>query len=189
MMRPFLSIDFEMPSCPGILLTSAEVELLLAEAKSKGWNVSGDVESHFTAGTRAAMQLLNTHYLQAGSKIADADIESYINNILATGALTANAREAINTQAWMLHMTNPAEAWANLRRADYPVLQDRTKLAKFESDFTYDDTNLTTPVRLCYPILEAKYNSQSYQEAVTRMGGKDDWHKRLWWDTKDINVK
>ena len=189
MMRPFLSIDFEMPSCPGILLTSAEVEFLLAEAKSKGWNVSGDVESHFKAGVSAAMQLLNTHYLQPANKISDADINAYIANIVASGALTANAREAINTQAWILHTTNPAEAWANLRRSDYPVLMDRTKLDKFESDFTYDDTNLNTPVRLCYPILEAKYNSQNYQDAISRLGGKDDWHHRLWWDTKDINVK
>ena len=189
MMRPFLSIDFEMPSCPGILLTSAEVEFLLAEAKSKGWNVGGDVESHFKAGVSAAMQLLNAHYLQPANKISDADINAYIANIVASGALTANAREAINTQAWILHLTNPAEAWANLRRSDYPVLMDRTKLDKFESDFTYDDTNLNTPVRLCYPILEAKYNSKNYQDAISRLGGKDDWHQRLWWDTKDINVK
>lgn len=189
MMRPFLSLDFEMPQCPGVLITSAEVELLLAEAKSKGWNVSGDVESHFVNGVKAAMQLLNTHYLQPSEKISDTEINTYINNILATGTLADNPREAINTQAWILHMMNPAEAWANLRRSDYPVLKDRTKLAKFESDFTYDDTNLQTPTRLRYPILEAKYNSDCYKDALSRMGGTDDWHYRLWWDVADINVK
>ena len=86
-------------------------------------------------------------------------------------------------------MMNPSEAWANLRRSDYPVIADRTKLDKFESDFTYDDNNLSTPTRLRYPILEKKYNSTHYQEAIDRMGGTDDWHKRLWWDTADINVK
>jgi hypothetical protein len=189
MLRPMLAIDFEMPNCPGILMTSAEVEFLLAEALSKGWNVGGTVEDHFTNGVKAAMQLVNDFYLQPANKISDADINAYISNILASGALTANAKEAINTQAWILHMTNPAEAWANLRRSDYPVLQDRTKLDKFESDFTYDDTNLNTPVRLRYPILEAQYNSVNYQEALDRMGGSDDWHHRLWWDTKEINVK
>ena len=189
MMRPFLSLDFEMPQCPGVLITSAEVELLLAEAKSKGWSVSGDVESHFISGVKAAMQLLNTHYLQPSEKISDAEIDTYINSILATGMLADNPREAINMQAWILHMMNPAEGWANLRRSDYPVLQDRTKLAKFESDFTYDDTNLQTPTRLRYPILEAKYNSDCYKDALSRMGGTDDWHYRLWWDVADINVK
>lgn len=189
MMRPFLSIEFEQPSCPGILLTSAEVEFLLAEAKSKGWSVDGDVLSHFEAGVKASMQLLNTHYLSAERKISDDDINAYLRGIKASGALEANAKEAINTQAWILHMTNPAEGWANLRRADYPVLMDRSKLDKFESDFTYDDTNLSTPVRLRYPILEAKYNSEAYKEAVSRLGGTDDWHHRLWWDTKDGNFK
>ena len=28
--------------------------------------------------------------------------------------------EAINTQAWILHFTNPAECWANVRRSGYP---------------------------------------------------------------------
>ena len=189
MMRPFLSIDFEMPDCPGALINSAEVEFLLAEAKLKGWNIDGSVEEHFKAGVKASIQWMNAHYLQAADKISDTEINNYIAGLISAGVLTKNAKEAINTQAWILHMMNPSEAWANLRRSDYPVLQDRTKLAKFESDFTYDDNNLQTPTRLRYPILENQYNSYNYNEAVNRLGGSDDWHKRLWWDVADINVK
>ena len=188
MLRPMLSIDFEMPDRPGALITSAEVELLLAEAKLKGWNVSGDVESHFRAGVKAAMEWLNDHYLQNADKIPAADADTYINNLIAKGVLTTNAKEAINTQAWILHMMNPSEAWANLRRSDYPVIMDRTKLKTY-ADFTYDDENLSTPNRLRYPVLENQYNSANYQEAVSRLGGRDDWHKRLWWDVADVNVK
>ena len=189
MMRPFLSIDFEQASRPGFFITSAEVEYLLAEAKSKGWNVSGDVQSHFEAGIKASMQLLNDHYLSSARKITDDEISNYIAGIIATDTLRNNARAAINTQAWILHLMNPAEAWANMRRSDYPVVMDRTKLEKFEKDFTYDDKNLETPVRLRYPILEGKYNSENYNAAIQRMGGSDDWHKRMWWDKSDINVK
>ena len=189
MVRPFLSIDFEMPDRPGALINYAEVEFLLAEAKLKGWNVSGTVEEHFKAGVRASMEWLNTHYLQAADKISDGDVDTYINGLIAAGVLTSNAKEAINTQAWILHMMNPSEAWANLRRSDYPVLQDRNNLKTYPKDFTYDDDNLQTPTRLRYPILENQYNSVNYKEALDRMGGKDDWHKRLWWDVADINVK
>ena len=191
MMRPALSIDFCQPDRPGILFTSAEADFLLAEAITKGWNVSGTANDLFKDGIKASMQLLNKHYLTDESIIAQADIDTYVTNIMATSPLAtaASARETINLQAWILHMMNPAEAWANLRRADYPVLIDRTKLDKFTSDFTYDDDNLQTPVRLCYPILEKKYNGDNYQEALSRMGGKDNWHKRLWWDVADINVK
>ena len=187
LLRPMLSIDFEMPDRPGTLINSAEVELLLAEAKLKGWNVTGTVEDHFKAGVKAAIWWLNDHYLES-NKISDAETDAYINAIIASGALTTNAKEAINTQAWILHMMNPSEAWANLRRSDYPVILDRTKLKTY-GDFTYDDDNLQTPTRLRYPILENQYNSQNYKDAIDRMGGTDDWHHRLWWDQADINVK
>ena len=191
MMRPALSIDFCQPDRPGILMTSAEVDFLLAEAITKGWNATGTADDHFKAGIKAAMQLLNKHYLTDEAIMQQADIDAYVTSIMATSPLAtpASAREAINLQAWILHMMNPAEGWANLRRSDYPVLADRTKLDKFTSDFTYDDDNLTTPVRLCYPILEKKYNGENYKEALSRMGGKDDWHHRMWWDVNDINVK
>ena len=191
MMRPALSIDFCQPDRPGILMTSAEVDFLLAEAITKGWNATGTADDHFKSGIKASMQLLNKHYLTDEAIMQQADIDAYVSSIMATSPLAtpASAREAINLQAWILHMMNPAEGWANLRRADYPVLADRTKLDKFTSDFTYDDDNLTTPVRLCYPILEKKYNGENYKEALSRMGGKDDWHHRMWWDVNDINVK
>lgn len=191
MMRPFLSIDFCQPDRPGILFTSAEADFLMAEALTKGWNVNGNANDLFKDGIKAAIKLLNDHYLTDDAIIAQTDIDTYADNILAANPLAneESAREAINLQAWILHMMNPAEGWANLRRADYPVLVDRSQLDKFTSDFTYDDDNLTTPVRLCYPILEKKYNSANYQEVLDRMGGKDDWHKRLWWDVADINVK
>lgn len=186
MIRPFLSIDFEMPDRPGTLINSAEVEFLLAEAKGKNWNVPGDALEHFNAGIKASMQWLNTHYLQAADKISDDEINTFVASQAAN--FSANAKEAINTQAWILHMMNPNEAWANLRRSDYPVLEDRTKYP-IRPDFTYDDDNLNTPTRLRYPISENQYNSVNYQEAIERMGGSDDWHKRLWWDMKDINLK
>ena len=83
---------------------------------------------------------------------------------------------------------NPSEAWANLRRSDYPVVMDRTKLKTYDG-FIYDDPDMSTPTRLKYPVLESKYNTANYNDAIQRLGGKDDWHARLWWDTADINVK
>ena len=181
MTRPFLALAFEQPNCPGILITSAEVEFLLAEAATKGWAVQGDAESHYEAGIRAAMQLLNDCYDIVG-KISETDINDYI----AANPLGDNPKEQINKEAYILHLTNPAEAWANLRRSDYPVLQDRAKFG----NFTYTCVDgFKTPVRLKYPNLEAKYNSVNYKEAVERLGGTDDWHKRMWWDVAEQNFQ
>lgn len=181
MTRPFLALAFEQPNCPGILITSAEVEFLLAEAATKGWAVQGDAEIHYEAGIRAAMQLLNDCYDIVG-KISETDINDYI----AANPLGDNPKEQINKEAYILHLTNPAEAWANLRRSDYPVLQDRAKFG----NFTYTCVDgFKTPVRLKYPNLEAKYNSVNYKEAIERLGGTDDWHKRMWWDVAEQNFQ
>lgn len=181
MIRPTIAVAFCNADCPGILITSAEVEFLLAEAASKGWNVQGDAESHYEAGIRASMQMLNNYY-DVVSKISDEEIEEYI----AENPLGDNPRESINTQAWILHLTNPNEGWANLRRSDYPALADRT-LLPVRGDFPHEDPNLQTPVRLRYPLLEASYNSVNYEEAVDRLGGTDDWHTRVWWDVNEQN--
>ncbi len=183
--RPCLNIDFEMPACPGILITSAEVKFLLAEAKTKGWNVSGDAESLYEAGVRASMEMLNDYYLTS-NKITEQEINTFIQK----NPLGDNPRQTINTQAWILHLMNPSEAWANMRRSDYPAVLDRTRLDIFPSDgFVYDDPDLSMPTRLKYPELEGQYNSVSYNEAIQRMGGKDDWHKHLWWDKSDLKVQ
>ena len=185
LMRPCLNIDFEMPSCPGILFTYAEAELLLAEAKTKGWNVGGEAESHYEAGVRAAMEMLNNYYLTS-NKISSDEIDSF----LARNPLSDNPKEAINTQAWILHLMNPSEAWANMRRADYPAVLDRSRLGTFPGDgFVYDDPDLSMPTRLRYPELEGQYNSINYHAAIERMGGTDDWHKSLWWDKGTLNVQ
>lgn len=183
-MRPQLNIDFEMPNTPGDLMSYAEVEFLLAEAKTKGWNVSGDAESHYEAGVRASMQLLNNHYLTS-NKISDDEINAFI----AHNPLGDNPKETINTQAWILHMMNPSEAWANMRRSDYPAILDRTRLGIFTNGFTYTDADMTMPNRLRYPELEAQYNSANYKAAIERMGGTDNWHSKLYWDKNNINVQ
>ena len=181
MVRPFLALAFEQPENPGVLITSAEVEFLLAEAATKGWSVQGTAAQHYEAGVRAAMKFMNNNYDIEG-KITDAEIEAYI----AANPLGANAKEQINKEAYLLHLTNPAEAWANLRRSDYPVLQDRARFG----NFTYTCTEgFETPVRLKYPNLESKYNSENYKAAIERLGGTDNWRKRLWWDVNDQNFE
>ena len=172
-----------MPSCPGDLMSYAEVEFLKAEAATKGWNVGGgDAESHYEAGVRASMELLNNNYLTS-NKIS----EDEINEFIASNPLGDNPKETINTQAWILHMMNPSEGWANMRRSDYPAILNRDLLTK--NGFTYTDSDWSMPVRLQYPELEAQYNNANYKAAIDRMGGTDNWHKHLWWDKADVNLQ
>ncbi|MBQ5415801.1 MAG: SusD/RagB family nutrient-binding outer membrane lipoprotein, partial [Bacteroidales bacterium] len=181
MIRPFLALDLMKPTAPGILMTWAEQEFLLAEAASKGWTVTGGAEAHYNEGVSASMKMLNNYYLSEGNKISDAEIEAY----LLVNPLGTNPKESINTQAWILHLTNPVEAWSNLLRSDYPVLDDRTKVD--QAGFPDGDEDMTTPVRLKYPNLEGQYNAANYKAAIARapLNGEDNWHIRVWWDVND----
>lgn len=188
MMRPFLSIQFEKAECPGILMTSAEVKFLLAEAILKGWNVGdgSEAEFYFKSGIREAMEMLNQYYKIKA--ITEEEIQAYLDANTIKNIDKEAAKEAINYQAWILHLMNPAEGWANLRRSGYPTLENRYNYPRWTGDFTYDDDDLTTPVRLKYPNLEAKYNKANYEKALQNLGGTDNWHHRVWWDTEADHV-
>lgn len=186
MLRPILSVKLEKGNAPGMLMSNAEVQFLMAEAKVLGWDVPGTVESHYADGVRLAMQMLNScydlNYAGTDMTLKSADIEAYIA-ANPVGTTAEQQKERINTEAWILHLMNPSEGWANLRRSDYPVTINR---ARYDvKDFVSDDTDMTTPVRLKYPVAEFTSNNAAYNEALSRMGGKDDWHHRVWWDTKD----
>ncbi|MBM6992610.1 MAG: SusD/RagB family nutrient-binding outer membrane lipoprotein [Prevotella sp.] len=175
--EPKLANEFLRGDNPGVVMTSAEVKFLLAEAKLKGWNVDGTVADLYQKGVREAMDFLSDSY--GCTRISDADFTSYMaaNGI---GHTNEQAKEAINTQAWILHFTNPAECWANVRRSGYPRMKSPADYGF--AQFVTGGTEI--PVRLCYPILESSYNKSGYDEALQRMGGSDDWHTHVWWDVK-----
>ena len=87
MMRPFLSIDFCQPDRPGILVTSAEMEFLLAEAVTLGWNVTGTSQSHFEEGVKASIKLLNVHYLGGDNIIEETEITDFVKGLVAAGSM------------------------------------------------------------------------------------------------------
>ena len=170
-----LANNFLRSDNPGVIMTYAEVCLLRAEAAALGW--TDDVAKDcYEAGIRAAMNLLSDYY--GCDVITDAEFAAYLAEpTVAFGSVFEQRKSQINTQAWILHFHNPAEAWANVRRSGYPQLKDPTPKTNPLIDGT------TLPVRLCYPIKEETYSKEAYQEAKDRVGDYS-WHARLWWDVK-----
>lgn len=175
--EPKLANNFLRGDNPGVVMTCAEVNLLLAEASLKKWNTGGTVEGFYSKGVRAAMDFLADNY--GYDRISDNDFNTYIagNGI---GHTEQQAKAAINTQAWILHFTNPAECWANVRRSGYPRLKSPAEYGFGQ----YLTGGKDIPVRLCYPTLESSYNKPGYDEALKRMGGKDSWNTHVWWDVE-----
>ena len=173
--EPKLANNFLKSNNPGVVITNAEINFLLAEAVLKGWNVSGSVADLYAKGVWESMDFLFNHY--GCDKITEAEFTTFIANN-GIGYTDEQKKAAINTQAWILHLTNPAESWANVRRSGYPRLKSPA-----EYDFAQFLTGgADIPVRLSYPVLESSYNKQSYEEALSRMGGENSWNTPLWWD-------
>lgn len=120
--EPKLANNFLKSDNPGVVMTSAEVKFLMAEATVKKWNVgSVSAEDLYKQGVRAAIDFLTDNY--GCTATIDAEFDAFIQDKGAFGHTDNQKLEAINTQAWILHFTNPAECWANVRRSGYPKLK------------------------------------------------------------------
>lgn len=148
----------------------AETEFLLAEAAARKWT-GDDANAHYQAGIRAAMKQLEMY---PGMTPINGQL---VDDFVTAHALDANkALEQINMQKWVALFPNGYEAFANQRRSGYPVL------ATIEDVGNESETGLKPFKRLFYPGTEAYNNTANYQDALNRIGGKNDWMKPVWWD-------
>lgn len=152
-----------------MLLTYAESELLLAEAKERGWNIPGTAASHYNNGVRAAMKSLAQW--DAAAAVSDAAVDAYL---IANPYVPATGIQQINTQYWVATVFNDYESFSNWRRSGYPVL--------VPVNYPGNVTNGTIPRRLTYPQSEASTNGANYQAAIGRIAGGDQLTSRVWWD-------
>jgi Starch-binding associating with outer membrane len=156
-------------SAPLFVLTYAETELLLAEAVVRGFNVGGTAAQHYKNGVIAGMQSLAKY----GATIDAATATAYAD---ANPLVTANALKQINEQYWATTglLMNFSEAWNNWKRSGFPVLTPVNYVGNF--------SNGAIPRRQPYPTGEATLNTASYQAAVGKLSGGDNWIARMWWD-------
>ncbi|WP_460634363.1 SusD/RagB family nutrient-binding outer membrane lipoprotein [Larkinella harenae] len=156
---------------PRMLLTYAEVQLMLAEAAVRGW-VAGDAAQFYRNGVTGAMKMLQQY--DASATITDAEIAAYLTtNPFAGVADREKALEQINSEYWVATFLNGYEAYANVRRSGYPKLTP--------INYPDNETGGTYPHRLRYPDDEPVLNADNYNAAVARQGA-DNFKTRVWWD-------
>src|SRR5256886_654271 len=157
---------------PGYVMTAAEVAFLKSEAYMRGW-ATGNAKTAYDNALRLSIQMQYATYNRnnlAADSIPPA--ESIVTAFINSPAVVYNSTlERIATQKWIhLGIVQPYEAWAELRRTDFPVLPPDL----------IGDRLLERTVRIVYPSTEITNNSQSY-EAVR---AKDTPTTRVWWDVK-----
>ncbi|GAB3549764.1 SusD/RagB family nutrient-binding outer membrane lipoprotein [Spirosoma fluminis] len=158
-------------SAPIFVLTYAEVELLLAEAATRGFSVGGTAADHYKKGVSAGIQSLGKYGAAAVIDAATADAYAAAHPLVA-----ANALKQINEQYWATTgiLQNFQEAWNNWKRSGYPELTPVNYVGNFSGG--------QIPRRQPYPTTEATLNTNSYKTAVGSLSGGDTWSSRVWWD-------
>lgn len=160
------------PSAPIFLVTAAQTNLLLAEARFRGWITTGTAAQYFADGIRAHMDQMATY--DAGSAVSGAARDVYVT---AHPLLVGKELEQINTQYWIASFLNCPEAFANFRRSGYPALTPNP----YGQPNNPDVPNGTFIRRLTYPTSELSVNTANVNAAIAAMG-PDKLSTRLWWD-------
>jgi hypothetical protein len=154
---------------PTFFVTYAQTELLLAEAKKRGWSVGAtSAADHYNNGVRAAM--LQTSQYNAGAVIDTDDIDDYL-----TANPYADSFEQINEQYWAASFLDWYETFANWRRTGFPAL--------VPVDYTGNATGGEIPRRMLYPSSESAANGTNFSAALARQGN-NSFLTRVWWDVE-----
>ena len=149
------------PDFPHILLDYSEVEFFLAEAKERGYNVSGTAAGHYNSGVMASVEWWGGSMADAMTYLA----QPGVNYLTATG----NYKRKIAFQKWLALYNRGWDMWIENRRLDFPALPDPT------------DALSGFPTRFTYSIDEQNINTINYTQAAQAIGG-DEVETKLFWD-------
>lgn len=155
---------------PLFIVTAAQTNLLLAEARFRGWINTGNAVDYFSAGIKAHMDQMVAY--DPGCAVASDDRDTYSDAMVAT--FDGNELEQINYEYWVASFLNGQEAWANFRRSGFPQLA--------VNPFTGRDVDFI--LRLPYPPNEILVNSINVQAAIEEQG-PDELDTRIWWDVEN----
>lgn len=152
---------------PVFLVAAGQTNLLLAEARFRGWISTGVASTYLSDGIKAHMDQMAV--FDPAASVPAADRDSYAADRVV--AFAGNELQEINYEYWIASFLNGPEAWANFRRSNFPVLAP--------NPFTGRTVDFIT--RLTYPPSEILVNEANVQQAISAMGG-DDLDIKVWWD-------
>jgi len=162
---------------PGIVLTSAEVSFMKAEAYER-WG-GGDAKAAYEDGIRKSIQYY--YYINSISDFSSHDAmpaDNAITLFLANPSIALGTDRQANlakiaTQKWVdFNVMQAQQAWAEWRRTGYPALH-----------FPPDPSSVLSPnvpYRLLYPSNERILNAVNYETVK----GSDNITTKVFWDVK-----
>ncbi|ANH80179.1 hypothetical protein A8C56_03555 [Niabella ginsenosidivorans] len=155
------------PDFPGILMTSSEVQFLLAEAAARGMNVGGSAQSFYEAAIKSNMTFW---------QIPDAAAATYIKSVPYNAG---NWKNIIGTQKWIAMYMQGLQSWYERLRLKF-TKTDGTPLFIAPIAGSLDPNVTMVPNRLTYPVVETNTNAKNKDAAAAAIGG-DTKGTQLWW--------
>jgi len=173
-----LKYQTDQASEPRRMLTYAEQQLILAEARIRGWISSGTAQQYYESGVKAALTMvMNSNAAYAhGNALTQADIDGYFTGQAAFAASQENQLMQIGLQRYLLNFLMDADtAYFEYRRTGYPALSINPATSLNVNN------PAAVPVRYLYPASELTFNAEHLTEALNRQfGGYDEINKRMW---------
>ncbi len=168
----------EAASEPRMMMTYAEQQLILAEARILGWITTGTAQQYYESGVRSALAAytsMNSSYAH-GMAINQAYIDGYFTGEAAFKADTQDQLKQIWMQRYILNfMQNPESSYYEYRRNNYPEfpINPATNLNENNPD--------GMPMRWLYPTSETNYNRENLIDALNaQYDGYDEVNKLMW---------
>ena len=155
----------------GLLMTYAELQFILAEAREKGFITTGEAETYYLNGINANFDFYRSIVPSAYGINLTVPASYFTQSSVAYAGTQQEKLQKIGTQKWVALFFNGLEAWFDWRRSGIPAL-------------TPAASNLNggrIPVRFIYPLSEQSLNAAGRTEAVARQGS-DDLNTPVWWD-------
>lgn len=147
---------------PGVFMSYAQQEFLLAEAANEGL-ISGGIAT------------AKTHYYDAieanlaFNEVAAASSAAYLAQPNLDFSTQNDARQKIAEQEWLALFGQGFEAWTEWRRTKFPALLPVVGAAE-----------ASIPSRYYYPTTEISLNKTGYTNAVGTLSGGDKLTTKLW---------
>ena len=151
------------PTLPGVFLSYAQVQFLLAEAANKGF-IGGGIDQariYYFDGIRANMAVNGV-----SSTATDLYVAAASNNFTTT----AQANERIGYQTWLALYGQGIEAWTEWRRTGFPALAPVQNAAINQ-----------IPSRFYYSTNSQNTNNANYTAASALLSNGDTMLSKVWW--------
>ncbi|MFO7670142.1 MAG: SusD/RagB family nutrient-binding outer membrane lipoprotein [Bacteroidales bacterium] len=198
------SLHMYAPVWPQPIISSQEVYFALAEAALFSIK-TGDVQDLYAKGVAEALKYavrwhdITTPQLEemfklykpdwtpeqvadyaASHSVTLEDAAEFLTTspvMTLTGSQEQQLEMIINQKIAGLYPTQTFEGWTEYRRTGYPRVQ---------VGHDGDDLQGVSPRRFMWPDAEEELNGANYDEALERIGGKDEMLIKMWWDANPI---